>query len=70
MIDDIQDDINNFKNDSLRYQNIQFKKENSNLFGELKVDLFLLLPITKFDWKMSNFFFSSYIISLNIVQEF
>jgi hypothetical protein len=37
-IDDIQEDINNFKNGSLIYQNIQFKKENSNLFGELKVE--------------------------------
>ena len=38
MIEDIQEDINNFKNGSLIYQNIQFQKENSNLFGELKVE--------------------------------
>jgi hypothetical protein len=38
MIDDIQQDINNFKNESLTYQNIQFQEENSNLFGELKVE--------------------------------
>jgi hypothetical protein len=37
-IDDIQDDINNFTNLSLINQNIQFKKDNSNLFGELKVE--------------------------------
>jgi hypothetical protein len=37
-IDDIQDDIITFKNDSLINKNIQFKKDNSNLFGELKAE--------------------------------
>jgi hypothetical protein len=37
-IDDIQDDINNFTNVSLKNQNIQFEKGNSNLFGELKLE--------------------------------
>ena len=37
-IDDIQDDINNFKNESLMKKTIKFNKQNNDTFGELKVE--------------------------------